>query len=288
MVAIPRWLAATVFMCLIVASGTRAAAQGLSQDVAQELYDMQRLNYDRSRLNYDLNNGNILGAIADEIRIGFDQQRVQRDEMQLEYDLSRQPYPLLPRPAQALVPHPQYPGYYYYPSNPAQLYYYPNQPPQPIQTGPPAIPPSAGAAQVQRNALPSSVSPANTATAPALTVMIRNQDSSGLTINYAVNGTPYSTPNGSAQRLDVPPKAQIVFDRGGEFGEARYTLRSGVYDFQVTDRGWELYKQRPIPPSATAEEPGVASAPARNAVSGRTNSVPPPPPTPASVDGKQR
>lgn len=279
-----RWLAAAVFLCAIIASGTRAAAQNVYQDVQQEVYDMQRLNADRSRLNYDLSNGNLFGALIDELRIGVDQQRVQGDEMRLQYDLSRQPYGFAPLPGQTLVPHPQYPGYYYYPSNPGQLYYYPNQPPQ-------AMPSANGPAQVQPNALPGPVSAANTASAPAISVTIRNQDSSGLSINYTVNGTPYSTANGSVQTLDVPARAQIAFDRGGAFGATRYTLAAGLYDFQITERGWDLYKQRPTPtasPFATAETSGAAANPVQNALPRRRDDVPPPPPTPATADDSTR
>ena len=33
----------------------------------------------------------------------------------------------------------------------------------------------------------------------------------------------------------------IVFDRGGSFGQARYTLQAGsAYKFVSTDQGWDL------------------------------------------------
>jgi len=33
----------------------------------------------------------------------------------------------------------------------------------------------------------------------------------------------------------------IAFDRGGSFGEARYTLAPGTYRFVATDHGWDLH-----------------------------------------------
>ena len=41
--------------------------------------------------------------------------------------------PFIPPQQEQLVPAPNNPGYYYYPSNPGQLYYYPGQQPQPNQ-----------------------------------------------------------------------------------------------------------------------------------------------------------
>ena len=35
----------------------------------------------------------------------------------------------------------------------------------------------------------------------------------------------------------------IEFDRGGNFGMARYQLSEGYYFFSLTERGWELFKK---------------------------------------------
>jgi len=61
-------------------------------------------------------------------------------------------------------------------------------------------------------------------------------------IAYLVNGDPFSMKGGSFQELPAGARWLVEFDRGGEFGAARYTLTDGSYRFTPTDKGWELYQ----------------------------------------------
>jgi hypothetical protein len=47
----------------------------------------------------------------------------------------------------------------------------------------------------------------------------------------------------SGEMLDFTSSETLVeFDRGGDFGLARYTLRPGSYRFTVSADGWQLYR----------------------------------------------
>ena len=64
---------------------------------------------------------------------------------------------------------------------------------------------------------------------------------------------------GETTRLTEYADYQIAFDRGENFGTARYTIYEGAYEFTPTEKGWELYRQK-SDESLTAEERD-ASAP---------------------------
>jgi hypothetical protein len=84
-------------------------------------------------------------------------------------------------------------------------------------------------------------------------------------IHFALeNGRNLTVNPGETQRLMDRGQFVVSFDRGGEFGNARYTLVEGEYSFTPTDRGLELYRQQsdnvvtqPMsePANRTAERP---------------------------------
>jgi hypothetical protein len=58
-------------------------------------------------------------------------------------------------------------------------------------------------------------------------------------VNYNLGGTLYTLEAG--QLAGHGEETQVIaFDRGGSFGEARYTLAPGTYRFVSTNHGWEL------------------------------------------------
>jgi hypothetical protein len=178
-----------------------------------------KLQHDQGRLQNDINQG-------DAISVNRDLDRIRRDERLLWWDRRRirrdmwlpagpwvSPSPRIPV-GETLVAHPQYPGYGYYPSNPAQLYQLPQA----------AIDPSAGAAPDQ------------------VAVVIVNAGEPGPAIEYVVDGRTYKIESGQHQRLVVKPRSTILYDRGGELGGQRYTLSAGVYEFRSGTHGWALFK----------------------------------------------
>jgi len=71
------------------------------------------------------------------------------------------------------------------------------------------------------------------------TLLINGEESQ---VNYNLNGHPYTMFGNYRQPLSAGRTWVIAFDRGGSFGEARYTLSEGTYKFSMTAEGWALFK----------------------------------------------
>jgi hypothetical protein len=64
-------------------------------------------------------------------------------------------------------------------------------------------------------------------------------------IHFTIDGQrQMSIEAGETIRLTEYADYQIAFDRGENFGTARYTIYEGLYEFTPTERGWELYRQK--------------------------------------------
>ena len=74
-------------------------------------------------------------------------------------------------------------------------------------------------------------------------VKLSNPKENSVALNYTLNGRSYSIQPGYSQALGAGSVWEIQFDRGGSFGQARYTLSSGTYRFKATDKGWDLYRK---------------------------------------------
>jgi hypothetical protein len=83
-------------------------------------------------------------------------------------------------------------------------------------------------------------------------VTIRDAAEPGAQLSYTIDARHgYDIATGQSQQLTTKGSYLIEFDRGGDFGRARYTISEGLYDFTPTDHGWELYRQ---PDNAAAAE----------------------------------
>jgi len=94
-----------------------------------------------------------------------------------------------------------------------------------------------GGVSLPPNSLPSNALP------PSEPIRIVNPETSPGIVRFAVNGRVGALPPGESGEIPSGPKWVIEFDRGGQFGKARYALRSGTYRFDLTDNGWELYHE---------------------------------------------
>ena len=70
--------------------------------------------------------------------------------------------------------------------------------------------------------------------------LVINPATTGATFNFVIDQTPYTLKAGQSQPLAGRPSWVIAFDRGGQFGQARYTLAPGHYECAVTASGWDL------------------------------------------------
>jgi hypothetical protein len=83
-------------------------------------------------------------------------------------------------------------------------------------------------------------------------IRIVNPASSRTTLSYTLNGVAYKIQPGESQDLREDRAWVIEFNRGGDFGQARYGLQTGMYSFSVTDHGWELYRGPLVQTSGSA------------------------------------
>ncbi len=60
-------------------------------------------------------------------------------------------------------------------------------------------------------------------------------------LSYALNEYSYQIQPGDHQDLTTDRTWVIAFNRGGDFGNAEYSLEPGIYTFGPSDHGWELY-----------------------------------------------
>ena len=89
-------------------------------------------------------------------------------------------------------------------------------------------------------------------TAPSV-IVITNSSKNDRLITYSVNGVRFTIKPGQSQTLLRDRPWIIEFRRGKGRDLARYALKSGIYDFQQTDYGWELFDTTRAPPASTDE-----------------------------------
>ncbi len=146
------------------------------------------------------------------------------------------------------------PASYYAPPMPARPQYAPAAQPASLPAATPSAAPAPAASRVA--AVPAATAVPAEAAPPAPAAMARNVEvlltnGEQETVAYSLNGTRYDMPADHGQKLTTRPSWVVEFDRGGEFGTARYTLKQGTYMFVASERGWDLVKKddTPAPPS---------------------------------------
>lgn len=87
-------------------------------------------------------------------------------------------------------------------------------------------------------------------------VAIRNDSDQKL--SFVVDGRQMSIDAGETQRLMEKGQFTIAFDRGSEFGSARYSIHEGTYAFTPTEKGWELFRQKANADVAVEPNPDLA------------------------------
>jgi hypothetical protein len=89
---------------------------------------------------------------------------------------------------------------------------------------------------------PAEPPPAASAPGSGIRILLINPKVTGNIVRYQIDSFPFEMPADYHQDLDG--KARLIeFDRGGGFGQARYTLTEGTYAFTLGDRGWDLVQQ---------------------------------------------
>ena len=126
--------------------------------------------------------------------------------------------------------------------------------------------------------------PVQAATYQGQGVAIRNPAKTETTLSYTIDSQEeHEIAAGQTERLKGKRTYTIDFDRGGDFGHACYSIYEGWYQFTLTDRGWELFRQQgPIPTDETTpvEKTKVKANPLpgeKDAMEEAADKQPPPP-----------
>jgi hypothetical protein len=99
-------------------------------------------------------------------------------------------------------------------------------------------------AAVPQNVLPPEYDPSLLeGVLPHHQVVLVNPEMTEQTVAFLLDGQQGSLEPGQYFDLSTPDKMMIEFDRGADFGAARYSLIEGVYLFKQTDRGWDLNRK---------------------------------------------
>ncbi|QGJ70424.1 Hypothetical protein PBC10988_21210 [Planctomycetales bacterium 10988] len=72
-------------------------------------------------------------------------------------------------------------------------------------------------------------------------VMVVNPEHTQTAVNFMVAGRTYRLDPGQTQTINSNSYSLVEFDRGGNYGHARYQLNKGVYIFVPTQSGWDLF-----------------------------------------------
>ncbi len=105
--------------------------------------------------------------------------------------------------------------------------------------------PAGVEAVVPGNALaaPANELPGEEEPVEAMTVVLLNPEENAQTVFVLLAGEELSLEAAQQIQFETPEATIVEFDRGGDFGTARYSLDEGVYEFKLTDQGWELYRK---------------------------------------------
>ena len=121
-----------------------------------------------------------------------------------------------------------------------------------------------GAATVNRASPTTTVAaPRKISTQPAGRITIKNASGKVVPVAFLVDGKDIELDDGASQPFTAAGTRIVEFDRGDEFGSARYELSPGTYQFSITERGWQLLRED-SGSSQTAAAAGI-----------RKNSLPP-------------
>ncbi len=137
--------------------------------------------------------------------------------------------------------YPSYPITPYYPSTP--IYGSTIYPSSPIYSSGTVI---SSSQPVISSAAPANALPNNRTTTGytpnGAPINVINPENYGTALSFKLNGQTVRLEPGKQSSMSFDRNYTIEFDRGGDFGTAKYTLRDGDFQFTVGDQGWDLKK----------------------------------------------
>ena len=92
-----------------------------------------------------------------------------------------------------------------------------------------------------------SAAPATAKTASSSTLQIWNNAERDVPVAFLVDSREIELADGQSHSLRGDKQRIVEFDRGGDFGTARYAVTDGQYEFIITDRGWDMVRKKSAP-----------------------------------------
>lgn len=124
----------------------------------------------------------------------------------------------------------------------------------------PVAPRSSGGSYVRRSA---PIEAPRERPGAGLPIKIVSPDDAGVALSYSLNEFDYTIAPGESQTISNDREWIITFDRGGEFGTARYSLAPGLYSFKLTEQGWQVYHDADLS-KVTGVQPTASKTVAKN------------------------
>lgn len=97
-------------------------------------------------------------------------------------------------------------------------------------------------------------------------ITVQNASNKNVAVTFLMDAQDVALRDGEVRSFTGRNTRVVEFDRGGDFGAARYDLTAGDYEFVITDNGWDLQRRTAAPAASTAARPSVR----KNALPGGT------------------
>ena len=88
-------------------------------------------------------------------------------------------------------------------------------------------------------------------------ITVQNGAGKNVAVTFLMDAQDVSLRDGEVRSFNGRASRVVEFDRGGDFGSARYDLTPGDYEFVITDRGWDLQRRTATSAASTAAKPSV-------------------------------
>ena len=124
-------------------------------------------------------------------------------------------------------------------------YVYVAPPPRVVYVQPPERQVRVESAPLAMNEPKWSAAPASRS-ASASTLQIWNASGQRIPVSFLVDSKEIELADGQSHSLRGDKQRIVEFDRGGNYGTARYAITDGQYEFTITDRGWDLVRKKTL------------------------------------------
>jgi hypothetical protein len=88
-------------------------------------------------------------------------------------------------------------------------------------------------------------------------ITVQNASARNVAVTFLMDTQDVALRDGEVRSFTGRTSRVVEFDRGGDFGSARYDLSPGDYEFVITARGWDLQRRAASSATGTAGKPSI-------------------------------